>query len=1196
MTLEDALQILDEVLTEESLSNIQEMIFRYSWEGRKYPDIAETLGYDSNYIKDVGAKLWKLLSQAFGEDVTKSNFRSILAKNARQGASAKSARLDAVSPETQTAIQGNAPFTPQSRVDWGDAIDVPLFCGRTADVDTIARWIVGDGTSAQNCRLIALLGMGGIGKTALAIKVAEQVQDHFAVVLWRSLRHCPTLPEFLEDVLRVLQFDLPQDMPETLAGKMSKLSELLRHKRCLLILDNIESLLRSGDPIGRYLEGYEGYGEWFRSLGETRHQSCIILTSREKPKELVPLEGELVRSYSVGGFTYLEGQNFLRQQGHFRGNPEEWQRLINQYGGNPLELKIVAQTLQDLFEGDLSAFLSQGRLVFNDISSLLEQQLQRLSDLERTILYWLAIAREAVPLSDLQTWLASFATPVQILEGMRALGRRSLVEKQLDQNLPRFTLQSVIMEYLTTQLVQQMADEIATQNLQMFRKFAILPANCKEYIHQAQHRLILLPLIGQLQRTIGAVHFIKQACQNHLSHYRSDPQPGYAPSNLFNLLLALGEDLSYQDYSGLILKQADFRAVSLRGVNFTHAQFDQVRFASTLNSVLGVALHPAQQVFATGDVGGMVRLWSVADQTQIFTLQGHSNWVWSVAFTPNGRSLLSGSEDQTLRLWDCETGECRQTLTGHTGRVWSVVCHPKGQTCASSSADRTVRIWDIQSGECLQVLEGCAGEVLTLAYSPDGNTLLTAGEEPVVRYWDLETGTARQIESKQRGWIWAVAWLSDFEIACGGDDGQLWIWDLEDEVCLTQWQTPSRIWAIAPHADGHLLATAHDDQTIRLWDRKKQNCICILTGHQARIWDVDWRGDLLVSGSEDQTVRLWDAQSGQCLQVGQGYTNWVCSALFAGEEHHPLSAHEDGNIRLWNPGNSTYQTLEGHRGQVWSLAGSRNSPYILSGGEDQTLRLWNPTTRTCERVFQGHSTRVWAVAMSPSGTQAASGSGDRTVKLWDVATGHCLQTCEGHGNRVWALAYSPDGTQIASGSCDTTIKLWDAQTGDCLRTLTGHSKWVLELAFHPQTGQLVSTGADGTIRWWNCQTGQLLNTWSVPTRLIWGVAFSPDGQFLATGSDDRLVRIWDVTSGSCLHTLPGHEGWVWSVAFSSNGKQLVSGSQDGTLRVWDGATGTLAEVLRVARPYEGMNIYGATGLTSAQHGMLLELGAVETAP
>lgn len=82
MNLEEALIILDTFL-EQSLNDVQELVFRKAWEGQTYPEIAESSGYDANYIKDVGSKLWKLLSHALEEEVTKSNFRSVLRRRSQ---------------------------------------------------------------------------------------------------------------------------------------------------------------------------------------------------------------------------------------------------------------------------------------------------------------------------------------------------------------------------------------------------------------------------------------------------------------------------------------------------------------------------------------------------------------------------------------------------------------------------------------------------------------------------------------------------------------------------------------------------------------------------------------------------------------------------------------------------------------------------------------------------------------------------------------------------------------------------------------------------------------------------------------------------------------------------------------------------------------------------------------------------------
>lgn len=123
------------------------------------------------------------------------------------------------------------------------------------------------------------------------------------------------------------------------------------------MLDNLEALLASDDRTGSYLPGYEGYGR----LAESAHLSCVLLTSREKPKEIGPLEGvrSPVRSLRLAGLDEQAAQELLIDKG-LSGTPIAWQRLVTNYAGNPLALKIVAQVILDLFSGDLDRFLHRG--------------------------------------------------------------------------------------------------------------------------------------------------------------------------------------------------------------------------------------------------------------------------------------------------------------------------------------------------------------------------------------------------------------------------------------------------------------------------------------------------------------------------------------------------------------------------------------------------------------------------------------------------------------------------------------------------------------------------------------------------------------------------------------------------------------------------------------------------------------------
>src|SRR5207244_3364884 len=169
--------------------------------------------------------------------------------------------------------------------DWDDAVDVPSFYGRKSELATLSQWVV-----QERCRVVSVVGLGGIGKSALAVTLLHQVAEHFEVVLFRSLRDAPSCDSWLADCLQVLS---PQPLvvgPESLQGRLSLLLEHLQERRVLLVLDNLEALLQEGDIGGHYRPGYEGYGHVLRLVVETAHQSCLLLTSREKPVDLVSLE------------------------------------------------------------------------------------------------------------------------------------------------------------------------------------------------------------------------------------------------------------------------------------------------------------------------------------------------------------------------------------------------------------------------------------------------------------------------------------------------------------------------------------------------------------------------------------------------------------------------------------------------------------------------------------------------------------------------------------------------------------------------------------------------------------------------------------------------------------------------------------------------------------------------------------------
>ncbi|MBD2015919.1 NACHT domain-containing protein [Microcoleus sp. FACHB-53] len=1079
--------------------------------------------------------------------------------------------------------------TAKLRQDWGEAVDISVFYGRTEELAKLEQWIV-----QERCRLVALLGMGGIGKTTLSIKVAQQIQDEFEYVIWRSLRNAPPIQEILADIIKFLSNQQDTDLPETVGGRISRSLDYLRSKRCLIVLDNAESILQGSDHAGEYREGYEDYGELIRRVGGTSHQSCLVLTSREKPKEVASSEGETpsVRSLQLKGLKAVEGEEIFKVKG-LSGSEEEQIKLIEFYKGSPLALKIISTTIKELFDGNIAEFLAQGSVVFGQVRDLLEQQFNRLSDLEREVMYWLAINREPVSLSELREDIVSLASPPKLIEAVQSLVRRSLIEK----SSALFTLQPVVMEYLSDRLIEQVCAEIQTGKIDLFNSQALIKATAKDYVRETQVRLILKPIAERLLTTLGAKASVPLREIITTLREQSPHQPGYTGGNILNLLSQLQTDLSGLDFSNLRIWQAYLQGMTLQHVNFAHSDLSKSVFTQAFDKITAVEFSPDGKLLATSDVVGQVRIWHVGDGQQILTFQGHTNWISSIAFSPNGQLLaVSGSSDPTVKLWEINTGQCLQTLQGHSNWVTWVAFSPGGQILASGSDDQTVRLWEVNTGNCLQILQGHRDKVRSLAFSPNGQILASGSDDSIVRLWEVSTGNCLQILQAHTQKVRSLAFSPDGQtLASSSNDSTVKLWEVSTGNCLKSLQENNDISRIAFSPNGQILASGSDDSTVRFWEVSTGQCLRILQGHTNKVRSIAFSpdGQTLASSSDDSSVRLWEVSTGQCLRILQGYTNRVRSVALSADDRLIASGSGDQQVRLWEVSTGQcLKTLQGHSGGVQSVAFSPNGQTLASSG-DQTVRLWDVTTGHSLHVLPGHHSWVQCVAFSPDGQLLASGSGDQTVRLWEVTTGHCLHVWQDHSSEVRCVAFSPDGQLLASGSRDGTVRLWEVSTGQCLQTLQGHSGWVESITFSLDGQLLASSSLDQTVRLWTVGTGQCLQT--LQGQSSWGesATFNPDGQILVGSGDDQTVKLWEVRTGQCLQTLRGHTDKVWSVAFSSDGQTLVSGSQDETVKIWNVKTGECLKTLIAARPYEGMNITGVTGLAEAQKAMLKTLGAVE---
>ncbi len=1178
MEFEQGLEVVSRAFSQASgrpLTQVEVALLHGAWNHLTYDRIAERSGYSTNYLqRDIGPKFWKLLSQALGCQVNKTTLRATLT------------HLDQLIPHP-IRLSGSAEAHPQSAhveaplpisSDWSESPDVTLFYGGSRELEQLSQWVLSD-----RPKLVALLGLGGIGKTALVTKLAQQLAPEFEFVIWRSLRNAPTLTTLLGDLVPFLSNQ--QDTEPTL----TKLLQYLRQSRCLLVLDNAETLLEA-KQAGQFRAGFEDYEELLQRVAEVGHQSCVLLTSREQPGIVATFAGAAgaVRSRRLTGSPEA-GQAILQSKG-LQGTPEQQQQLSDRYGHNPLALKIVATSILMLFDGRISDFLQEDTLVFHNIRRLFDQQFQRLSELEQSLMYWMAINREWMSLAEFKSDIVPAVPTGKLLESLEALSFRCLIEQQGT----RFTQQPVVMEYVTEQLLDRAIADLQQPTLNLLTTHALLKATAKDYIRETQKRLIIEPLCDRLLHQWQNRAAIVQQIQFHLNQLRHANHSGYGAGNLINLLCHLNVDLTGADFSGLTLRQAYLRETPLHRTNFAHSTHIQSVFSETMTDVFGIAISPDNQLLAmSGGKSGMLFIYDLATGRWLHSLQAHQNWTLSVTFAPMENHLLTGSLDGTICEWDAITGY--RIRTWQTSPVRYITVSPD-TTAASGllagACENSIQIWDLHTLDCIQTLTGHACTVTTVEFHPHQPWLVSSSQDFTIKLWNYRTGECLATFHDHTQMVMSVQFNPQGTgLASLSADGTAKLWSLATQDCLHTFAIDTALLRpLAFSPDGRLLALSGDG-AIRLWNLQTYQLVRSFpnSANPANLcFSAD--GQLLVSTPDFTRVHLWEVATGRCLKILQSQLLMFESIAIHPQRTQFASGSDDGSLRLWHPATGEcLAVLSGHGGKVSQLAYHPQNPIFASCSYDRTVKLWSDQG-DCLRSLSGHDIIVGAVVFHPEDAILIASVLGTTIQFWDTETGHLIDTMAVSASAViiFILVLHPQGHLFATGSEDGVVRLWDYRSRQLVRQWSGHQARVWALAFHPQGHWLASGGHDDLVKVWEIESGDCVMTLQGSSNIL-AVQFSPDGRLLAF-SCDRAIEVWNLTPLQRLHTFTDHTGNVSSLAFLS-ADLLVSASYDETIRYWHLASGECVKILRPDRLYEGMDITGAQGLSAGQQAMLERLGA-----
>lgn len=1002
------------------------------------------------------------------------------------------------------------------------------FVGRGDDIDHLHRLLQ---ESAAPCRA-ALIGMGGIGKTQLAVEYAYHHRRAYPGGIYWVNAAAP-LVSGLGKLAEKLGLDEDGAAEEDRPGQRLHAFErhLREHPGALLIFDNVADPLALREPAA-------GVIPW--------DLPCRLLftTRRRDPDphfEVIPV-GVLPKDAAVSLLLSSKARQPILEKGHSDDIPAA-RAICGALGHLPLAIVLAAAYLGKFPHLPLSGYLArlrrEGGLSTADAVHIdpLKLATQHAAAIEATLrAQWDALGNPEAQRALMTAALLRDAAHVSRATLARLTG---LSDEAKDGYAA--PLEQALNELSEWSLVEELTQK-AIRLHPLVREFAAARIE--------DHQVFAAGCAKRLGDALGEMRGIeKEVRARGLDAVLAD--------------LRLGEDLAGaagRDRFRRLLRPLDRSAHCLR-------RWDPVRdpgfFLQQIRNVsfeLGVTEVEAQAEAALAD-----REWAwLRERTQtsresealIRTLAGHTSSVWGVAVTPDGRSALSVSHDKSLKVWEISSGCELRTLAGHSSEINGVAVTPQGDFAISASDDCTLKVWDLATDRLVCTLEGHSDAVNGVAVTPDGRLAISASTDSTLKLWDLATRRLVRTSSGHSARVNGVTVTRDGSLAISAsDDCTLKVWTVATgRVAHTLEGHTDSVMKVAVTPDGCLAVSASTDHTLKVWDLATGREIRALEGHDDWVNGVAVTPDgrLAISASSDHTLKVWELASGREVHTLKGHTDAVIEVALTPDGYLAVSASHDRTLKVWElVSGREIRAPEGHTAAVPGIAVTPDGRLALSASWDGTLKVWNLSTLDQVRTLEGHTSQVMQVAASSAGGLVVSASEDTTLKVWDLATGREIHTLAGHRWSVTGVAVTPDGRLAVSASGDKTLKVWDLASGREIRTLEGNTSGVTCVAVTPDGRSVVSAQSDRTLKVWDLETGHAMRVLAGHAGDVTAVAVTPDDRWILSASEDTTLRVWDLATGREARTLAGHTGRVTGVAVTPNGRLAISTSEDTTLRVWD---------------------------------------------
>ncbi|XP_073674484.1 WD repeat-containing protein 62 isoform X2 [Garra rufa] len=637
-------------------------------------------------------------------------------------------------------------------------------------------------------------------------------------------------------------------------------------------------------------------------------------------------------------------------------------------------------------------------------------------------------------------------------------------------------------------------------------------------------------------------------------------------------------------------------------------------FNTSRKTFSALAFSQNGKYLVTGESGHMpcVRVWDVAERTQVAEVQCHKYGVSCVAFSPNGSYIVSVGyqHDRTVSVWEWKKGTVIAS-NKVSSRVLAV-SFSEDNSYFVTAGNRHVRFWYLDASKERRVnstvpLIGRSGLLGEHQNSQFCGLACGRGSMASSTYCITHTGLLCQFNSNRQLDSWVdlkttsaqCLSVSETFVFCGCADGTVRVFSPQDlryittlhrphclGVDVSQGTQPGHLFGANPEAQypdtlaltfdpvTRHLTCVYNDHSVYVWDvRDIRNVGKVYSAlyHSGCVWSVETYPELedssaaclspgsFLTCSSDNTIRLWKSESPQNHGSGHGlrhnlYSQDIIRIVYVDDDTQYLKAEAEKAEGASQDGKSGIRVL----------GISPDGQHLAAGDRSGNLRIFGLQFMDELQKIEAHDSEVLCLAFSPTETGLhllASASRDRLIHIFDVESKcNLVQTVYDHSASITAIKFTGLNSELCMVSCgaDKSIYFRSAEkTSEGLNFSRSHhiveKSTLYDMDLDATRTHIAIACQDRNIRVYNVQSGKMKKCFKGSLNddgTLLKVQLDPSGMFLATSCSDKNICIFDYESGECVATLFGHSEIVTGMKFSQDCRHLITVSGDSCVFVW----------------------------------------------